>query len=200
MARDENPFVGRGETFYNGGTIDATDLQGGHLLGRTYEFEDINPSTGIQASPMRVKCMLMRNLSDVTLYGKRLVQVNFTTCSISGFVDDELTEGYVLDEYLPSTGLLDNDIGYIVIEGPTTMLTASTAVDTNIVAQKGWIVALTVNTTSGNSTAGRLAAIDTSVATTPLANTIINRIGRALTAITASTSTSTDVRVLVGNW
>ena len=44
MSRDENPPWSRGETFYNGETIDTNDLGGTNLEGKEWVFEDFNPT------------------------------------------------------------------------------------------------------------------------------------------------------------
>ena len=42
MARNENPPFPLGETYYNGGTIDANNLGGVHLEGQVWEFDDLD--------------------------------------------------------------------------------------------------------------------------------------------------------------
>src|SRR5690348_2512841 len=68
MARDEAPPFQRGETFYNGGTIDPNDLGGVNLEGKEFEFEDDQRGTG-----HRIRVRVVRNVSAGPILPKRLV-------------------------------------------------------------------------------------------------------------------------------
>ena len=201
MARNENPPWGRGESFYNGGTIDSNDLGGVNLEGKEYVFEDVNPTSGVVRSGMYVRCRVVRNAAAAALLPKRLVRLQATAVLNGGRVDGYATttaaEGYPLDEYLPTAGLPVGDLGYIVVDGPATLLTSIADMSADI-AVGGWVVALSA-ATSGATTAGRVHPQVLTGATALLADQVQNRIGRAMTA-KLTTGTAADILVMVGKW
>jgi hypothetical protein len=202
MARNENPPFNRGETFYNGETIDSSDLGGVHLEGKEWVFEDANPTTGVARTANFVRCRVVRNTAAAALLPKRIVRFEADGaeygCRVDGYATTTAAEGYPLDEYLPTAGLPVNDLGYIVVDGPAIVTTDIAASATNVVSVGGWVVALTA-ATSGATTAGRIGAQDLTGATALLANQVQNRIGRALSAKTTN-NTAADILVLVGKW
>jgi hypothetical protein len=202
MARNEAPPFGRGETFYNGSTIDSGDLQGVNLEGKEWVFEDINPTTGVQRSAKYVRCRVVRNTAAIALLPKRVVSFEADGleygCRVDGYSTTTAAEGFPLDEFLPTAGLAINDLGWIVIEGPATVLTDIAAAAGNVVSVGGWVVALT-GATSGATTSGHVAAQVLTGATALLAAQVQNRIGRALSAKTTA-NTNADILIDVGKW
>lgn len=202
MARNENPPFERGETFYNGATIDSSDLGGVNLEGKEWIFEDKNPVTGVARTGNYVRCRVVRNTNAAALLPKRIVSFEADGaeygCRVDGYATTTAAEGYPLDEYLPTAGLPANDLGYIVVDGPATVLTDIAAAAGNVVSAGGWVVALTA-ATSGATTAGRAAAQVLTGATAALAAQVQNRIGRALSAKTTA-NTNADMLILVGKW
>lgn len=202
MARDENPPFQRGETFYNGETIDANDLGGTQLEGAEWVFEDIDPDTGIQRTERPVRCRIVRNTAATALLGGRLVQYEAGAGEYGARVDGYATTTAVacapLDEYLPSGGVPVNDLAWVVIEGPAEVTVTLAAGATSNFSVGDWMVAATA-ATSGATTAGRAEQQVLTGATQPLADQIQNRIGRALTARTTANTGST-VLVDVGKW
>jgi hypothetical protein len=205
MARNENPPFARGETFYNGETIDTNNLGGINLEGAEWVFEDVHASTGVARTGRPVRCRVVRNSSGVNLLPKRLVKFEAGALEFGSRVDgyaiagaaNTPEAGYPLDEYLPAAGVPTNDLCWIVIEGPAKVMTsiADMASDLGI---GGWSVAVTA-ATSQATTAGRIIPQLLTGATAPLAANVQNRVGRALSgAIT--TSTAADVVVDVGHW
>lgn len=204
MARDENPPFGRGETWYNGATPDSTDLTGSDaVIGREWVFEDRDPTSLTLRSNRPVRVRAIRNVSGAARSAKRLVTFSTTTGlygnSIDGYCTTTAQEAYPLDEYISSsTGLVDDDVGYVVIDGPAMCMVGLTAGSTTNFSVGDWLVSQTA-ATSQAATAGYGEQFDLDAATAPLANQVLNRIGRALTAKTTA-NTGADVLVDIGHW
>jgi hypothetical protein len=202
MARDENPPFARGETFYNGDTIDATDLGGEHLEGKEWVFEDVHPETGVVRTGRSVRCRVVRNTAAIALLPARLASFEASDkeygSRIDGYATTLAAECYPIDEYLPTTGVVVNDLCYIVVEGPSEVKTNLAGDATNVFSAGSWGVAATA-ATSGATTAGRVEVQVLTGATAALANQVMNRIGRALTARTTN-NTDTDTLFDIGHW
>lgn len=210
MSRDESAPFGRGETFYQGGTIDSANLGGLNLEGQIRWFEDLDYSAAGGAKPQRsgrlVKCMIVRNVSAFVLNAKNLVTLQtagtdgrFFLGRVDGRSTVDAAKCFPVDEFLPSTGCPINDLCWIVVDGPAKVTNALTNVATNVFAVGTVVVSLTA-ATSGATSAGRAAAQDISGATTPLANQIQNRIGYAMSSVATSGVTNTDILVDVRTW
>lgn len=207
MSKHERGFLERGQTWYAGATIDTANPDGVNMEGKEFEFEDLNYAATNLAKPYRVKgamCIvrLVRNVSGIALLPRRLVRLIKTdTTNLYGRTDGYArlitdTPCYPLDEFLPSAGLPNYDMGYIVIKGPSECLTALEASADNLIAVGDILVALTAATT-GATTAGRLAQQDLTGATAVLGNNVQHRIGRALSAKTTA-NTGVAILVLIG--
>lgn len=210
MARNENPPFGRGETFYNGGTIDTNNLGGLNLEGMiwTFEDEDLTPGS-VGAKNIRtgrpVRCMCVRNVSAGALLPKRLVTLQtggtdgrFYTGRVDGYARLTAARAYPVDEYLPAAGVPVNDLFWVVIEGPAKVLTDLASGAGSVFNVGDVVVALTA-ATSGATTAGRVAPQDLTGATANLGNQVMNYVGHALSAATTS-NTGADLLVEVGHW
>jgi hypothetical protein len=202
MARDESPPFSRGETWYNGETIDANNLGGLNLEGKEYVFEDTAPSNMFTSRglgfPVHVR--VVRNASGGALLPKRLVKLDaagYYGRRASGYAN-VTAEGpvYPVDEFLPAAGVPDKDLFYVVISGPALVKTSLAGNAENFFAVGDRLVALTA-ATSGATTAGRVAPASLTGATQVLADAVGNYIGRALSAATTA-NTNSDVLVLVG--
>lgn len=208
MARNENPPFPRGQTFYSGGTIDTNALGGVQLEGMEWVFEDVDPRQGTSGASTRrtnrpVKCRLVRNDGTLTLLPKRLVQPGVTAGKVKA-----AAEGYptatagkvqgVVDEYLPSTGIPPNDIGWIVIGGPTLVLTDLAGGANNVINVDDYLVAL-AGATSGATTAGRVVTQDLTGATALLGNNVQNVIGVAMSAATTA-NTNAGILADIGSF
>jgi hypothetical protein len=218
MARRENPPFGRGETYYGTSpipAIDANNLGGKNFEGEVWEFEDISYALGAvgakQARSNRlVKCMCVRNISGIALLPKRLA--NLTTVAeaevgqnlpaylgqVDGYATATAQRAYPIDEWLPAAGVAANDLFWIVIEGPATVLTAQDGGADNVFTIGLGVVALTA-VTSQATTAGRVAPVDFTGATVLLGNQIKNMIGWALSAATTA-NTAAGLLIEVGKW
>lgn len=201
MARNENPPFPRGGTFYDGGTIDASDLGGTNLEGKEWVFEDVHPGTGVARSSRPVRCRVVRNTAAIALLPKRIARfelgANEYGSRIDGYATTTAAEGVPIDEYLPSAGVPINDLCYVVIEGPAVVLSGLSDFAADV-AVGDWLVAIT-GATSGATTSGRVALQVLTGATAALANQVQNRIGRALSAATTQ-NTNTDVLLHIGKW
>jgi hypothetical protein len=200
MAKRENPPFPRGSTWYNGGTIDSNNLGGENLEGTIWEFEDLDLSaTGAKSlrSNKPVKCMIVRNKAGAALLPKRLVTMKATSgatflAQVDGYADTTAeSPTFPVDEWLAAAGVPDNDLFYVVIEGPATVMTPLTA-DANNVFEVGTLLVSLTAVTSGSTTSGRVRPIDLTGATALLGAQIIGRIGRALSAKTTA-NTNADL-------
>jgi len=210
MARNENPPVARGKTYFDGATISAQDVTDtNYLLGKEWVFEDVDYSVSgakVLRSGRQVTCRLVRNVSGGALLPKRVVAYDTSAGlrfgdSVDGYTTTT-AEDYagVVDEFLPAAGVPDDDIFWIVVEGPTLCLTDIEAAAGNVISVGDRLTALTA-VTSGATTAGRVkvqgalsAATSGVVDFTALFDEARNVIGRALSAKTTS---NTDSSILV---
>lgn len=205
MARNENPPFGRGE--YDTATTFDFDV------GKEWVFEDIDYTPGtVGAKPARtnrqVRCRLVKNVSGIALLPKRLVRFKQSGVNYGAQVDGYGAVGaervYPVDEFLPAAGVPDQAYFWIVVDGPAKMLTPLAGADFNgAIAEGSVLVALTA-ATSGATTAGRVAVVNTTASTQTAdysfaENNATNWIGRALTALTTG-NTNADCLVEVGKW
>lgn len=211
MSRSNVPPFERGSTWYNGRTIDTNNYEGVELEGRTCIFEDKNlSSTGPVKSDRttrQVTCRLVRNVSGITLYAKRLVQLDPTNPGrVTGYQNVLFGECYPVDEHLPATGVPHGDLFWIVVGGPALVLTSFDGAGfnaTSIVAGDQLGALTTANSTGSGTTgvAGRAAAVlAVNVALTT--NTQYNELLRYATgwfgrAMSAKTSGNTNADILV---
>ena len=199
MSRDENPPFGRGETFFQGDTANATD--GAELEGKEWVFEDKSPTDRTARSNKYCRCRIVRNTSGIALLPKRIARFELSAvdygAQADGYTTTTAAEGFPIDEYLPAAGVPANDLFWIVIEGPAVVLTSLSDLTADLAAG-AWVVAITA-VTSQATTAGRVTNNDLTGATALLANQVLNRIGRCLSAKTTQ-NTNADLLVEVGKW
>ena len=144
MGRTDAPPFARGETYYNGGTIDPNDplgIGGVNLEGKEFVFEpnSQDQASGYPASsdpngrPIRVK--VVRNRSGINLKGGLIAHwdsggtYTYGTNTVGPFNLETGVDGYtyqladrpagIIDEYLPPAGVVPWDLFYLVIDGPT---------------------------------------------------------------------------------
>lgn len=198
-----------------GQTLKGTDADGNlinkEVLGKTWTFPSYSAAgTGPrQSRPKRfegsVTVVALRNVSGITLYGKRLGSLKVSAGITS------LTEvdgyGYVqaqdlvvfIDEFIATNGVAANDIFWGVIRGPVTVLTSPDGTAFNIdIAVGDRLIAGTAAASTGASTAGRVAGMTFFVGATAgiTQNAIIGSrmIGHALSARTTG-NTNADILV-----
>lgn len=203
MARDENLPFARGQTYYGGTTIDSNNLAGVHLEGKEYVTEDFDLTLATVANGPKavrtnryVRLRIVRNKAAAALLPSRLVTYqesgDFGT-RVDGYATVTADEvAGVVDEWLPAAGVAVNDLFYIVVEGPTTVLTDLAGGANNLLPIDTTLVALTA-ATSGATTAGRVAPQDLTGATAVLGAQLQNRLG---VACTAKTTANTNALIL----
>lgn len=199
----ESPPWGRGATFFNGGTTDATS--GAQHEGHRYWFVDHDlsaPGPAKVRSNRLVQCMIVRNVSGINLLPKRIASLKASGLNFLGQVDGYATTsaamGYPIDEWLPAAGVPQNDLFYVVVDGPAMVLTDLASGANNNITVGTVLVALTA-VTSQSTTAGRVYPQDLTGATAPLGNQVQNRLGFALSAQT-TTQTNSSLLIDVRKW
>jgi hypothetical protein len=100
-----------------------------------------------------------------------------------------------VDEFLPAAGVPANDLFYIVVRGPATVITSLSDMSADVVVGDR-LVAITA-VTSGATTSGRVQPLPGATSSTALANEILNTVGYALSAKTTA-NTNADLLVEVG--
>jgi hypothetical protein len=151
---DVLPFQ-RGQTCYGRAATVATSgtfsTDGDALVGQQYTMRDDQHGTG-----NLITLRIVRNSAGFALLPKRLVRLNVFGREADGYVRLPEEQGFAVDELLPSAGVADDDLFYVVIEGLAVVLTslsnygADVAVRTQLNSQTA--------VTSGATTAGRLDA------------------------------------------
>lgn len=198
--------------FELGETLQGKDADGnlinGHWLGQIFELPAApTRSTAVPGAALKrrtgrtVRAICLRNVSGVTLYGKRLARFTLT----AGVTAFETVDRYsialnekpcvIIDEFLATNGVADDDIFWGILEGPVTCIMQHTAVADGIVAVGDILVAGTGAGTSQAVTSGGVAVLTiTSESTASLQPQ--NVIGVALSAMAASTNTNADILVM----
>lgn len=189
MARDDAPPFARGETFYNGGVIDATDnstLGGVNLEGKEYVFEpNSQDNQATYPAPSEetgraVRVRVVRNVSGVALKGGRLAHYKQDAAvpletRVDGYtiVEADRPAG-VVDEFLPAAGVPNNDLFYIVVDGPSKFTNTATGT-TFAVGDR--VVPAAAGATAGDDLGGRVAVQSLAGATAVLGAQIQNQVG-----------------------
>lgn len=197
MAREDSPPFARGETYYNGGIIDPSDplgLGGVNLEGREYLFEVNAPDDPVGADPSgrQVRVKVVRNKSGVNLLPKRIARYRTNSDSPLETAIDSYTTGVgdvpagVIDEFLPAAGVPPNDLFYIVLAGPTQVITEDTGA---VAVAIGTILVPATGTGSLTADAGKVVQQDLTGTTAALGNNVQNKVGRSNAAATTNTAT-----------
>ena len=118
-----------------------------------------------------ITAILLRNTSGLTLLGKRLGQLDRTagyamTKNVDGYSTTLGNQGVVvIDSFLPSTGVADDDIFWGIIAGPASILVPLAGADMNgDIAVNAPLVSST-GTTTGATTSGRVSNVTVTAAT-----------------------------------
>ena len=173
MKYTDPPFE-LGETLQ--GKDDAGNYVNGEVLGKVFEF----PANRLSVSQIRgqkgrktgkaIVAVALRNVSGVKLYGKylaSLVKTAPTDFATSGYNQPliEAVDGYaltlsqqnvvVIDEFLATTGVADDDIFWGIIGGPVTLKTPIAGAGANIAIGSKLCVDAS-GSTSGVTTSGRV--------------------------------------------
>lgn len=192
MARDDAPLFSRGETAYNGMTINASDpagLVGVNWEGKEFVFEPdgpYQPAGSSDPNGRQIRVKVVRNRSAVNLKPGRLVHYDESgTYNLETGVDGycyQLADrpAGIVDEYLPAAGVPPNDLFYIVIDGPSKVTNQHAAPITAAVGNR--LVPAATGTGRTDDLAGRVALQDLTGATATLGNNIQNVLGFAAIA------------------
>jgi hypothetical protein len=134
-----DPFFRRGTTLLGGEAIeldgDSIPIAGGEIVGQIKAFQDVNPSTGARNSNRLVYCVAARykgsSTTGASLAGKLVAfdtgkanasMTEFSAAATATNVADGRAYG-VVDEYIPSgVDIRQNDIVWVVVKGPVTVL------------------------------------------------------------------------------
>lgn len=193
---------GPGQTLLSGNGRTISDSMAASLEGTVAHFEDMEPSSGGPAkrrTNQTVTRVLVRNVSGFALAPKRLVRwkAGYEGRRVDGYTSStaERVAG-VVDEHLPDTGVPNNDLFWLTVEGNTLFKNSTAGDATNVINSGDFLVALT-GASSGATNAGRGRAWDGTVGTGEaedgtLTKYIHNTFGRALSSSTTA-NTNADI-------
>lgn len=147
-----------------GQTLGVTSTDDGkQWVGVVKTFPDVNPTTGAVRSGRLKKCIAVRNLSGQTLKAKRAVAFSSGSyTAVSGYtrLTNDQVAG-VVDEFLPSTGVVANDVFWVTVDGPTDLIVSGQVAVNDAIAA---VTAHTTNATDSAGTGGYGATVSVTVA------------------------------------
>lgn len=148
-------------------------------VGAVKVFPDVSPLTGQVRSNRLKTCVAVRNSSGATLFAKRAVSFapgSFTV--VDGYTRETnaLVAG-VVDEFISSAGVLDGDVFWATVDGPTEFIVGQTVAVGNVVAA---VTANTTNSTVAAGTGGYGSTVTATVAPQ------VGRIGRVISGTTGT--------------
>ena len=208
MQREDPPFK-LGETL--NGKDSAGSLINYDKLGIVHQFYSVPASSlrGGKTPPAfghAVRAIALRNTAGIALLGKRLGLVSVA----AGYVGVSEVNGYsvtlnagpvvLIDPWLASAGVADDDIFWGIIGGPALLRTASVGADFNGNISVGAELVAATGSTSGDTAGGRVSNIAIAAATDAL--TAARRVVcRALSArTTAETNSDLLVEMMAARW
>lgn len=183
----DNCPIGRGEH--------SAGLSG--FAGIEKSFEDLTgtPKNYRAGYAHRTRCRLVKNSSGIALLPKRLVSFKAGTnrTEVDGYARTDAQNGVVpVDEHLDSNGVPNGEYFWVVMDGPA--LCTMPASQVGDISEDGVLVALTAAASTVSTTAGRVAGQSLAGATAVLGGQIQGALGRALSAVSSS-STNADILV-----
>ena len=160
-----DPGFARGQTL--GVTVtmyEAENGDGSTVVGVRKVFRDEDPKTGALKSNRTVECIAVKNTSGSALLPGAVAK--FKDAAILSEVDGLATTSTALmgivDEYLPSAGVANNEVFWLVIRGPSTVTKTATSVS----AGASYGLSATAGSAAAQSTNPLLGyAIETSATT-----------------------------------
>lgn len=175
-------------------------------VGREWCFEDLNYSSKVTVhrTEHKVRCRLVKNSSGFALLPGRLALFKAGTnrTEVAGYATTTAADGksvVVVDEWLPAAGVADGDYFWVVVEGPSEVLTDLAGGANNLIPEDTVLVALTA-ATSGATTAGRVAPQSLTGATAVLGNQINGAFGRAMSAKTTAETNESLLAFISNRW
>lgn len=205
------PFE-RGSTHF-GGQTPTDDAASSAWEGREFEVDDIiytpGATKGTWRSQEKVVLRIVRNVSGGVLYPKRLVQwkVGYEGKRVDSYARIRAQAGIVpVDEYLPSTGVANNDLFYVVVSGPAVCMTPGVTLAGANPVQGAVVISQTDSaangtTTNATSSAGRFVAYTASIITGDQTtyDAVNNWFGRMMSSGTSG-QTHSDFLVRIRRW
>lgn len=195
-------FMPRGDTYQKGRSQSAITALPNNpdIEGLTRDVKNVDPTNkAVVRDSTRVILKMVRNVSTIALKPMRVVKY------VAG--SDVLIDGYlaeasgapagVVDEFLPSVGVRDDDWFWIVIRGQTRYNTQETNNAENTIALGDLLVGSGHGTTAG-TTGGHLLPF-TLDGKTASDTAMLNKVARALATNSAS-STNVNILVNVNIW
>jgi hypothetical protein len=160
-----DPGFARGQTL--GVTVtmyEAENGDGSTVVGIRKVFRDEDPKTGALKSNRTVECIAVKNTSGSALLPGAVAK--FKDAAILSEVDGLATTSTALmgivDEYLPSAGVANNEVFWLVVRGPSTVTKTATSVS----AGASYGLSATAGSAAAQSTNPLLGyAIETSATT-----------------------------------
>lgn len=191
-----------------GSTLDGTDSAGNLINteheGKIFRIPDKRITSNKRRSNHPLTVMVVRNVSGITLYGKRIAVLK----KDGGVLYGSRVDGYAailadphavpIDDQLPSTGVANNDLFLVILHGHYTVLTDFAGAGFNgDIAVGAALVAATFNG-STSSSAGRVSNVTLAGQTAGTAsfNMARNILG---TALSARTTGETHAELLMYN-
>lgn len=182
---------------YHGGTPDDIGKSIG-IEGHPMKFRDeIRTSGGlmIKRSNRFTHAILVRNTSGAALLPGRSVvwEAGYRGRRVNGYTSTTAVEvAGVVDDRLPAAGVADDDLFWLLRKGPALIKSPLAAGAGSVFAEGNVLVALTA-VTSGATTAGRPAVLDTAL-TTNTGLALVNNFARVMSAMTTA-QTNQDMLV-----
>lgn len=199
---------GLGQTYFNGGTVatsgDYGTTQSLEGTERTFENRTLTDPITVRHAG-NLETLLVRNVSGITLLPGRGVRwkTGQEGKRVDGYVyvPSEEVAG-IVDDRLPSTGVPDGDLFWLLRKGKCIVYTNNTTTSGGLAANistRGPLVAATAATSQAPTQAGKFRLSATSLASSDNIGSVIednirNCIGRALTARTTG---ETSAAILV---
>lgn len=154
---------------------DAEPGDGAHILGVHKVFLDVDPRNQPVASNETVECVAVKNTSGGALLPKTLVKfkAGAILTEVDGSADDASVRVGVVDEYLPAAGVPVNEVFWVVVKGPTTILKT-----TGAAISAGAMVSAAASANAGRVLAGSTAPVGLAIAAAASAATEVRVLAR----------------------
>lgn len=200
----------RGKVYLTGPnrTADSSATTSKAIEGIVKVFKDLDYSgSGVGARAPRsggeVTCILVRNTSGISLLPKMAVvwKSGARGKQVDGYArarPDRAIAG-IVDEWLPSTGVANNDYFWLTVKGPTLAITGMAGDETNVISVDDWLVNVTAAASTFSTTAGRVGPqiLPTSGETTNITFAASEKAYKFARAMSAKTTANTNANILV---
>lgn len=207
MSDNVSGMPNRGKTYLTGPnrTADSTATSTKSIVGLTKTFADLDYSVNpaVARSQGQVVCRLVRNSSGISLLPKMVVtwKSGARGKEVDGYADfsPDIDVAGIVDEWLPSTGVANNDYFWLVVKGPTLALTGLVGDETNSIGMHAWLINLTGAASTVSTTSGRVgpAVLPTAGLTTNITFAQSNNLHKIGRAMSAKTTANTNASILI---